>query len=483
MYYNPKKPSERTKPINTLMINTIILWTAAVLLSFAGFAAKFFYNPARRAADLFLTLFLFLTLATQLAAIYQTAARSAAIAGISVAIFLHYWSYFAPFYPNSDAAGNAMSNGFRSFFIFLASLLWGVISFLLIKLTDQTGIYIVLAIEAIVGLSNIYANRKAYISGDGLEERAGSAKMRVEDYRKTLFRQSMVEKGDAWEAKELDAIPKELEHWDVYGSNAIKVTSKHPVSFLEGDIDYGSGKVSIDKTGHDTGCLGKTYGEYEDGYVTLIPKHINLVWQDRETGKKYRIESDLPNELNQLSADKDRFRFDDLEFRLTKGGGVLIYRNRPNRIHNIKIDYPMGKTEEREKRFKYTIDFRSDNFRITKTICNFQNGEKILSGGKWEEDTAPARIKDVFLRFEDAHRRYACFLYFNEEEINKAFEEETQGVLSITVGNTKNDFEFTFNGTKIQKTEIRLYRVNEDEKGKLLFKNYKRRYTNRSDVL
>ena len=68
--------------------------------------------------------------------------------------------------------------------------------------------------------------------------------MRVEDYRKTLFRQSMVEKGDAWEAKELDAIPKELEHWDVYGSNAIKVTSKHPVSFLEGDIDYGSGKVS-----------------------------------------------------------------------------------------------------------------------------------------------------------------------------------------------------------------------------------------------
>lgn len=46
-------------------------------------------------------------------------------------------------------------------------------------------------------------------------------------------------------------------------------------------------------------------------------------------------------------------------------------------------------------------------YKITKTICNFFNGEKILSDGKWKEDMDPARIKDVFHNM----RRYAKCIF------------------------------------------------------------------------
>ena len=58
---------------------------------------------------------------------------------------------------------------------------------------------------------------------------------------------------------------------------------------------------------------------------------------------------------------------------------------------------------------------------------------------------------------------------------------------TITVGNTLDAFSFVLsNGEKhfrLTKTEIRLYTVDADEKGKLVFKNYKGRHKNLTGCL
>jgi hypothetical protein len=253
---------------------------------------------------------------------------------------------------------------------------------------------------------------------------------------------------------------------------------------------------------------------------------MKMVWHDLAEGKTYRIDTDLPERLEEYFSDRERFRFDDLELRIISSGRVLIYHNRHNQIHNIKLDYPLqGEvttdyekevaalmeekhidaakysrikysstdiTEDQQKRFRYHITFRPENdaFVITKTICNFFNGEKILSGGTWEETMDPSRIKDIFLRFESERRRYACFVYLDGNEVLKAFDEifgdladDTKAEFLITVGHKRNAFEFVLqNGEKqvtLKNTEIRLYKVNEDESGSLIFKNYKGRHKNR----
>ena len=143
------------------------------------------------------------------------------------------------------------------------------------------------------------------------------------------------------------------------------------------------------------------------------------------------------------------------------------------------------------KRFHYTITFRPENdrYKITKTICRFFNGEKILSGGEWEEKMDPARLKDVFLRFEDENKKYSCFIYFGKEEILRVFDEAfgnpgdfSQGEFIIRVGTEKSAFAFEIKaGDKsypLKETEFRLYRNNKDDGGKLVFKSYNGNHKN-----
>ena len=107
-----------------------------------------------------------------------------------------------------------------------------------------------------------------------------------------------------------------------------------------------------------------------------------------------------------------------------------------------------------------------------------------MSGGSWEEAMDPARIKDVFLRFEGEKSRYAGFIYFNEDEIidifKVAFENNTNPVkreFFITCGDTLEAFSFVLKAGdvsyRLKKTEMRLYKVDADDRGKLVFKNYK----------
>ena len=527
------------------MVKIVLLWIAGIILGFFGIVVRALYRPGKKAADLCMTLFLLFMLAFQLAAIYYTALDSPLAATVAVMIFIYYWSYFAPFYPNSDAAGNGMARGFRSCFITMASFIWGVASFFLMKFLVpdgmRLGLYIVLAVAALVGLCNLFANRRSYLSGDSLAEDARWACMRVDDYRKSLFRYNMVEKNDSWEAKELDAEPKELEHWNVDGCKSIKVTTygQRECLLIKGCFELSNDTVSVRRTGFYSGCLGYTDGEDRDDLTSFVPQRIELIWHDLAERKTYKIETGLPKELDRYFSDTERFRLDDIEFRLMPAGRVLIYHNRHNQIHNIMIDHFLQgevtneyeqdvsellkeetgykkagykKTGDKKtgdgtgeainmpssntvndylRRFRYTLSFcpEGGRFTITKTICNFFNGEKILSAGVWKEEPEPARVKDVFLRFEDESDRYSCFVYFSEEEILRVFEEvfrdKSDSVvpeLCLRIGNRKSDFSFGFKrGAQyypLKSTEIRLYKNNQDDGGKLVFKNYKGRHKN-----
>ena len=518
------------------MIWFIALWIACIICSYIGLAMKETYSPARKAADIFLTLFLLLTLGIQLLAIYFTAQKSPFFSMFTIMGFDYYWFYFTPFYPNSDAAGNGMARAFRSIFITIGSVLLGIVSVLFIKFLafdgKQQGLYFVLFVAACIGLSHIFSNRRSFISGDSLESDARWVRMRVDDYRKSILRASMVEKNDSWQAKELDASPNEIEHWDVYGCKCIDVRTDERLEciLVEGSFDFQDETRHTRRTGLLSGCLGYTKERDANDRTTFVPKSIKLVWYDISDGKTYIIQTSLPKELDHYFDDTDRFWLDDIEFRIMPRGKVLMFHNRVNQIHNIMIDYPLTSEETNEydeavadliqkmgvdikkyediktptldiindhlKRFRYTISFHSENnrYHITKTICNFFNGEKILSDGEWKEDMDPARIKDVFLRFENEQGRYAAFIYFREDEVLKifkdAFENSTDrvtGEFDITCGDTLSEFSFVFKaGDKsyqLKNTEIRLYKVSAEERGKLVFKNYKGNHQNRYNYL
>ena len=511
------------------MIMCIGLWIAGIVLGFFGMAVKELYTPAKRMSDIFLTFFLMFTLGIQLAAIYFTALKSPFLAMLGVMIFAYYWFAFAPFYPNSDAAGNGMAWGFRAMFMLAGSFICGVISYLLMKFLvigeKPYGLYFVLAVAGLIGLSTILMNRKCFLDGDAFVREASWVYMKADDYKKSLLRDRMVEKNDSWDAKELDADPEELEHWDVYGCKCvhIRTNGQFPCELLEGFFEYPKETRRALETGRNTGCIGYTREIDANDRTIFVPHTMTLVWRDLTDGKTYKIHTDLPKELDRYFEDTDSFWLDDVELRIFPWGKVLMYHNRRNQIHNIMMDYPLigeetdeyeGNKEEKEalesrlldmnlpsletineylRRYKYRISFtpEDERFKITKTICNFFNGEKILADGEWKEEMDPARIKDVFLRFENGQDRYAAFIYFKEEEILKVFEKvaqvETPDIPTkfiITCGDRQDAFSFTLKlndkSYSVEETEIRLYKVDEQERGKLVFKNYKGDHKNRS---
>ena len=503
------------------MIVLIGLWILSFICGVLAIVVREGYSPGKIAFNVLLTLFMVLTLGLHLATICFTAFRSAFFSMIAIMIFDFFWFSFAPYYPNSDPAGNGMAMGFRSFFIFAAGIILGVISLLLILFVrsgeTRIGLYFVLFVAAWIGVFNIFANQSSYLSGDSLDSSARWARLKVEDYRKALIRRSMVEKNDTWDAKELDAVPKELEHWDIYGCKSISIRTPlwFQCSLLEGKFEFLDETREAPRSGLPCGCLGYTGSGDANDRTTFMPEAMTLAWYDTFAEKSYKIQTTLPKELNHYFDDTDRFWLDDIEFRILPWGRVRMYHNRYNQIHNIMIDHPLMGEETDEysvetealpsdnasrapspetiddhlRRFPYSISFRSEGgrFTITKTICNFFNGEKILSDGEWKEEMDPARIKDVFLRFEDERARYAAFVYFEKDEVKRIFDEAfandaPQGEFVITCGDKLSAFSFALRaGDKsypLEKTEIRLYRVSATERGKRVFKNYKGNHKN-----
>ena len=147
----------------------------------------------------------------------------------------------------------------------------------------------------------------------------------------------MVKKGDPWEAKELDDLPKEKEmkHFDVYGIKQLEIKSfdSMPCLLLETQFIHASGEEDAMDTGFGCGNLAHRYNDAcEDDF---IPKHIAMVWQNLSEGKTYRIDVSLPKELSSYSDMVNKDRDDDLDFVIMPGGRVLMYHNRYNQIHNM----------------------------------------------------------------------------------------------------------------------------------------------------
>ncbi len=507
----------------------IVLCVTSVLLSFLSSSISSSFSPAFTIKNVLNLLVLLVTLVLQLAAIYFTASKSPFLAALLIMVFNYYWYMFAPFHPNSDAAGNGMARAFHNIFAFVFAFLGGLFFYLIVKFVATGGLIICLAVAAIIGLGNIISNYNSHTSGDSFRYEARWRKMDPEDYRKTLFRNDMVENDDSWEAEHLGAEPKELEHWDVYGTKQIVVNAEgdYPCLPIEGHFIFPSRRVDVTFPLYSN-RVSEDNGDANDR-TSFIPNYVFVVWYDCIERKTYQVCTELPDSLKHYFDNVDAFWLDNVEFRILPKGKLLMFHNRDNQVHDIMIDYPLqgketsgydevvklyygvksldeivdpkvcakketlsvDRMDNNLKRFNYSISFVSETggVEIQKTICNFFNGEKILSADKWNETMHPSRLKDVFLRFKDEKKLYSCFVYFEENEVIKAFDDafatdSTQsGEFVVKVGTKQEDFAFSLKVNDkcypLEKTEFRLYENDfSNDKGSLLFKNYSGNHNN-----
>ena len=507
----------------------IVFLIASVLLSYFSLGAKECYRLGRSMRNIGISLLLLITLTVHSALIYFIATKLIFLTIVPLIAFYIYWFMFAPLCIGStDAAGAGMARGFHVIIGVGSGIIFGIIFYVLIIFLSPVALYIALGFYVLIGLYSIYFTYYCYTSGGEFQYSAMREKQSYEQFRRTLFRESMVKKGDPWEAKELDDYPEEFTHYNVYGSKQLEIKSFDSMQclLLEASFIHASGDDEFDDefkgeaifTGFICGNLAYDYNKACGD--EFIPKRIAMVWRDLSEGKTYRIDADLPKELSSYSDTVNEDRYDDLDFVIMPHGRVLMYHNRYNQIHNLMIDYPLQGVETNEyderieeyfaknninldqyakkefpavetidnylKRFSYSVSFVYENerYKTQKSICNFFNGEKILSGEQWVADIEPARMKDVFFRFQHEQIRYSCFLFFDEEEIlsvfNEAFEADDSadnGEFVIKAGRNRNEFEFSLivagRAYTLKKTEIRLYKNNADDRGKLVFKNYR----------
>ena len=499
----------------------IVFLIASVLLSYFSLGAKECYRLGRSMRNIGISLLLLITLTVHSALIYFIATKLIFLTIVPLIAFYIYWFMFAPLCIGStDAAGAGMARGFHVIIGVGSGIIFGIIFYVLIIFLSPVALYIALGFYVLIGLYSIYFTYYCYTSGGEFQYSARQEKLSDEQYRRTLFRESMVKKGDPWEAKEMDDWPKEITHYNDYGCKKLEIKSFDSMQclLLNAHFIHASGEEETIDTIFGCGILEYIYNDARED--DFIPKHIAMVWRNLSEGKTYRIDADLPKELSSYSDTVNKDRDDDLDFVIMPHGRVLMYHNRYNQIHNIMIDYPLQGVETNEyderiaeyfaerninldhyakkelpdvetidnylKRFPYTVSFVYENerYKTQKSICNFFNGERILSGEQWVADIEPARIKDVFLRFQYEQSRYSCFLFFNEDEILSVFKEAFEtgdaagnGEFVIKAGRNRNDFAFTLKvagkAYTLKKTEIRLYKNNKDDRGTLVFKNYR----------
>ena len=146
------------------------------------------------------------------------------------------------------------------------------------------------------------------------------------------------------------------------------------------------------------------------------------------------------------------------------------------------------------QRFNYTLDFEFENQEtsVYSVESYFTNGEHYDRTPKYNEAfKMPSRIKEFWAMWDYTDSRYSCYMYFNEEEILKVFDEaygedRTQkGELKIKVCKYNNLFDISLNvgekSIKLEKTAIRVFRrpiENPTKAGDLIYKNYKGDHTN-----
>ena len=146
------------------------------------------------------------------------------------------------------------------------------------------------------------------------------------------------------------------------------------------------------------------------------------------------------------------------------------------------------------QRFNYTLNFEFENEEtsVYSVESYFTNGEHYDRTPKYNEAfKMPSRLKEFEVLWDTKDSRYTCFMYFNEEEMLKVFDEaygedRTQkGELKIKVCKYNNLFDISLNvgdkSIKLEKTEIRVFQdpiEKPNGKGTLIYKNYEGNHKN-----
>ncbi len=146
------------------------------------------------------------------------------------------------------------------------------------------------------------------------------------------------------------------------------------------------------------------------------------------------------------------------------------------------------------QRFNYTLNFEFENDSTTVYCVEsyFTNGEHYDRTPKYNEAfKMPSRLKEFWVMWDTKEYRYSCYMYFNEEEVLRLFDEaygtdrDQKGELRVKVCKYNNLFDISLNvggkSVKFEKTAIRVFqRPIEDpiKAGDLIYKNYKGDHTN-----
>ena len=331
-----------------MLIAFIVFLIASVLLSYFSLGANECYRLGRSMRNIGISLLLLITLTVHSALIYFIATKLIYLTIVPLIAFYIYWFMFAPLCIGStDPAGAGMARGFHVIICVGSGIVLGIIFYVLIIFLSPVALYIALGFYVLIGLYSIYFTYYCYTSGGEFQYSAMRENLSYEQYRRTLFRESMVKKGDPWEAKELDDWPKEITHYNVFGSKLeIKSFDSMQCLLMEAHFIHASGEEETIDTTFGCGILEYIYNDARED--DFIPKHIAMVWHNLSEGKTYRIDVSLPKELSTYSDMVNEDRDDDLDFVIMPGGRVLMYHNRYNQIHNIMIDYPLQGVETNE---------------------------------------------------------------------------------------------------------------------------------------
>ena len=146
------------------------------------------------------------------------------------------------------------------------------------------------------------------------------------------------------------------------------------------------------------------------------------------------------------------------------------------------------------QRFNYTLNFDFENreTKIYEIGSDFMNGERYGFTSKYNEPfKMPSRLKEFLVKWDTKDSRYTCFMYFNEAEMLKVFDEAygedrmQKGELKIKVCKYNNLFDISLNvgdkSIKLEKTEIRVFQdpiEKPNGKGTLIYKNYEGNHKN-----
>ena len=146
------------------------------------------------------------------------------------------------------------------------------------------------------------------------------------------------------------------------------------------------------------------------------------------------------------------------------------------------------------QRFNYTLNFEFENQEtsVYSVESYFTNGEHYDRTPKYNEAfKMPSRLKEFWVMWDTKEYRYSCYMYFNEEEVLRLFDEaygtdrDQKGELRVKVCKYNNLFDISLNvggkSVKFEKTAIRVFqRPIEDpiKAGDLIYKNYKGDHTN-----